>query len=131
MPGDKVRIERDTCSHGIDIGTIVEVTMRCDEESFRHNLGATYIYDREVSIVGIRIVEGNSEKTMTLKEKFNLAFKNEPEKSLQQSGLTGSDDSLTSEGKDIFLSWLLKKNAADFKTEVADAIIAEDAKESK
>ena len=44
-------------------------------------------------------------------------------------GITNGDGLLTSDGRDIFLTWLLKNNP-NFKTEVVDAILA-DQKEQK
>ncbi len=64
---------------------------------------------------------------MNIKEKFALAFKSEPEKTFRKTGITNGDDLLTEEGSQIFLSWLLKKNGADFKKEVVDLLV-EDAK---
>lgn len=68
-------------------------------------------------------------KTMSITESFKLSLTPEPFKTLRKSGLTNGDDMLTSEGKDIFLTWLMKQNVEKFKTEVGDAIIAD--KESK
>lgn len=62
----------------------------------------------------------------SLKDKFSLIFKNEPEKSFRKAGITDSSDSLTSEGRDLFLAYLLKKHGDDFKKEVVDPILAEE-----
>lgn len=68
----------------------------------------------------------NDNKTnMSLLETFKLAFKAEPQKSFTKAGITNSDDTLTSEGKDIFLAWSLKTNGAQFKTEVVDVLLAD------
>lgn len=69
------------------------------------------------------------EKTMDIKEKFQLAFKQEPEKSFRKLGITNGDDYLTDDGQKIFLSWLLKKNGADFKKEVVDDLLKKDDEE--
>lgn len=62
---------------------------------------------------------------MNLAEKFALVFKGEPEKSFIKAGIMNSDESLTSDGQSLFLSYLLKKNEDDFKTIVVDPILAE------
>lgn len=64
--------------------------------------------------------------TMDIKEKFQLAFKSEPEKSFRKAGVTNGDDYLTDDGQKIFLSWLLKKHGAEFKTEVVDSLLEEE-----
>ncbi len=63
---------------------------------------------------------------MDIKEKFQLAFKSEPEKSFRKAGVTNGDDYLTDDGQKIFLSWLLKKHGTEFKTEVVDELLKED-----
>lgn len=61
-----------------------------------------------------------------LKKDFALLFVAEPEKTFRKTGLTDNTDMLTPDGQTIFLSWLLNsKYAADFKTEVADKLLAE------
>ena len=68
---------------------------------------------------------------MNIKENFTLAFKAEPEKTFRKVGLTNGDDFLTADGQLIFLSWLLKKHGAEFKTEVADGLLADLEKKSE
>jgi hypothetical protein len=65
---------------------------------------------------------------MSLKQKFQDLFLQEPEKSFRKAGITNESGMLTSEGQDIFLTWLLKNNGASFKTEVVDPILAEEKK---
>lgn len=62
----------------------------------------------------------------SITDKFLMALKAEPYKSFRQKGITNGDDLLTEEGKQIFLKWLLQKNADAFKTEVVDIITADD-----
>src|SRR6185369_14303435 len=76
---------------------------------------------------GFELISIN-QSTMDIKEKFQLAFKSEPEKSFRKAGVTNGDDYLTDGGQKIFLSWLLKKNGADFKKEVVDSLLEEEAK---
>ncbi len=67
--------------------------------------------------------DNKDEKKMDIKEKFALAFKSEPEKTFRKAGITNGDDFLTSEGQNIFLSWLLKKHGEEFKKEVVDLLM--------
>lgn len=67
---------------------------------------------------------------MNLVEKFALAFKTEPEKSFIKAGIMNPDSSMTDDGKELFMTYLLKKNGGDFKTTVVDPILAEDAKQT-
>ena len=60
--------------------------------------------------------------SMSLKEKFALVLTSEPFKSFRKKGITNGDNILTSDGRDIFLSYLLEKNKDAFKTEVVDLI---------
>lgn len=76
----------------------------------------------------LKLVSKKSNVIMNLTEKFALAFKGEPEKSFIKAGVMNSDESLTTDGKELFLAYLLKKNGPAFKTEVIDPILAEEAK---
>lgn len=76
-----------------------------------------------------KLVESSNNIIMSnLVEKFALAVMTEPNKSLRKAGITNGDNLLTEEGQRVFLSWLLSKNAAEFKTEVVDPILAEEEK---
>ena len=48
----------------------------------------------------------------------------EPEKTFRKTGITNTDNMLTSEGTELFLNWLFQQNKAEFKTEVADEILS-------
>lgn len=61
--------------------------------------------------------------SMTLMDKFAMLMKGEPEKSLFKAGITNKDYTLTEEGHEVFMQWLLKKFGADFKTEVVDKLL--------
>lgn len=65
----------------------------------------------------------------SVKDKFVLVFKKEPEKFFIKAGIMGTDETLTEEGQEIFLTWLLKENGAAFKKEVVDPILAEEEKD--
>ena len=70
------------------------------------------------------VIEPNSTaKNMNLKEKMALVFKGEPEKSFIKAGVMNVDETLTTDGNSIFMTWLLKKNGAAFKKEVVDPIL--------
>jgi hypothetical protein len=81
----------------------------------------------------LRLIYSSNNNFManSLKEKFALTFKKEPEKSFNKVGITDANDILTAEGKDIFLAWLLKKNGNDFKAEVIDPILKDEEKTAK
>lgn len=59
-----------------------------------------------------------------LKETFASLRKNEPEKTFIKAGVLDSNENLTLEGQEVFLSFLLGKFGAEFKTEVVDKIVA-------
>lgn len=85
-------------------------------------------YPSHLFITAEKYLANNSnikEKTMTIKEKFVLALTKEPQKSFRKAGITNGDDLLTEEGGKIFLTWLLNKNADDFKKEVVDGLLAD------
>ncbi len=63
---------------------------------------------------------------LNMKEKFAQMFLAEPEKSFRKAGITNSDGMLTSEGKDIFFTWLLRKYGEEFKKEVVDVLLADE-----
>ncbi len=79
----------------------------------------------------ILINSNNQNNNMNITEKFALMFKAEPQKSFIKAGITDSNDVLTADGTTVFLSWLLKKNADAFKTEVVDPMLADEAKDCK
>lgn len=68
--------------------------------------------------------EDKEKKSISLKEKFILTYIKEPQKSFRKANITNSDDLLTNEGGQVFLSWLLhKKYAKEFKEEVVDSLL--------
>lgn len=70
-------------------------------------------------------------KIMNLRETFVRGLMSEPEKTFRKVGITNGDNLLTSEGTELFLNWLFQKNKTEFKTEVADPIVAEQKEEKK
>ncbi len=74
------------------------------------------------------------EHTLTKTTSMNLitTFKNitrtEPNKTFVKAGVMNEDLSLTSEGKELFIQFMFDKHATEFKTDVVDAILAEQEK---
>ncbi len=68
------------------------------------------------------------ETSMNLLQKFRLSMKGEPEKTFIKAGIIDSDEKFTTEGKELFNAFLLKKFGDDFKKEVVDPLIAEEPK---
>jgi hypothetical protein len=66
--------------------------------------------------------------TPSMYERFTNLFLSEPEKSFRKANITESNGELNSEGKRIFLAWLLKKNQDAFLVEVVAPLLAEEAK---
>lgn len=62
---------------------------------------------------------------MKLTEQFALALTPEPYKSFRKAGITDGDNILTDEGMRVFLSYLLKQNADNFKKDVVDPMLAD------
>ena len=80
--------------------------------------------------INLEVISSNSttKMTMTLKDKFALVFKGEPEKSLIKAGIMNADESLTNEGRELWTAFLVKKFGNEFKKEVVDPILAEEEK---
>lgn len=89
----------------------------------------SYFWSNSTGRKLIKIISNKS--NMNLKEKFITAFLSEPEKSFRKAGITNGDGILTDEGQEVFLTYLLKKEGATFKTEVVDVLLAEEEKCSK
>lgn len=93
-----------------------------------------YIDSREVCSCTedwILISKANSLTQTNMLEKFKQSLLKEPQKSFRKAGITNGDNMLTSDGNAIFMSYLLEKFGADFKTEVVDPLLAEEATEKK
>lgn len=127
--GDKVRRLGAGGSNGsVRPGDIVTIayytgsgTLRVLEDTARVSHSEKYY----------ELVESTSKNTIlmaSLTSKFALAFKGEPEKSFIKAGVLDEKEQFTTEGRQVFEQWLLKKYGNDFKKEVIDPILAEDAK---
>jgi len=141
--GDKVKIISGIyypqngeyyCSQNISIGEIYTLK----EYLVNQANGIYWIFEECVGYEGkwafefqLELVNNLNKKPMNLKEKFLTSLKSEPEKSFRKAEITDGDDLLTEDGKAVFLSWLLRKNGAEFKKEVVDEILEEKKKEEK
>lgn len=67
----------------------------------------------------------------SLTQKVAQLFLSEPEKSFQKVGIIDASNQLTSDGKEVFLNWLLKTNKDAFNTEVVQPLVAAEAAEKK
>lgn len=91
-----------------------------------------YKYPYHVDFSGIRstwcsaeeleLIKSNNISDMSLIAKFKLALKGEPRKSFIKKGVLNSDESFTTDGKDLFLAFLLSKYESDFDKEVVSKI---------
>lgn len=83
--------------------------------------------DSELELVGTL-----TNKTKIIMTNLITTFKNitrtEPNKTFVKAGVMNEDLSLTSEGKELFIQFMFDKHATEFKTEVVDAILAEQEK---
>lgn len=111
--GHEARVE----SWSGDCGTVVFIT--------GSRAGASY-----GSHVSELKLKNNIHIMKDIKERFTLAFKQEPEKSFRKTGITNGDDFLTDDGQKVFLAWLLKKHGEEFKTDVVDDLL-KDLEDSK
>lgn len=128
--GDRVRlvVVPSSDDHSIgDIGTI----SRDDKSSRPYKVIMDGSDEHWATAEELELISSTNQttnqSTMNIQDKFLLAFKAEPEKSFRKAGITNGDDFLTDDGQKIFLSWLLKKNGNDFKKEVVDALLEEEA----
>lgn len=92
-----------------------------DDSGNRWSCGNAGVYIRKIQ-------KPNKSIMSSLKEKMALVFKGEPQKSFIKAGVMNVDETLTADGQQIFLAWLVKKNGDAFKTEVVDPILAEEEK---
>lgn len=98
-------------------------------ETKGYKFSCMVFFDNEKAEIEILTKTTKPNNTMSLKEAFATLFTKEPYKTFRKAGITNGDNELTSEGRDIFLAWLLEQNAEGFK-EIA-AKILEEQKERK
>ncbi len=126
--GDEVKVVSTDCAGG-HLGKTVIRSLNystCFRHGFPTHLMENGYYQCESDLELIKSTKIEKNIMTKLTEKFALLLKSEPEKSFRKSDITGTDDILTEEGTDIFLSWLLKKNGEAFKTEVVDELLKKD-----
>ncbi len=78
---------------------------------------------------GYTIIKNNNKTIMSIKSVWKNITRKEPERSFVKAGITNDNDELTTDGKDLFIGWLLEKNKDLFNTEVVQPILAEQEKE--
>lgn len=71
----------------------------------------------------------SANKMPNLKESVALLFKGEPEKSFIKTGIMGSNGEMTSEGREVFLTWLFEQNKTAFNEAVVQPLLKEQTKE--
>ncbi len=107
-----------------DTGVIIEI--------IDNGKGAKVKNDKDKTIVGghdlknLELVTNNQNNMSDLKSKFVALFLTEPEKSFRKAGVTNGDGILTEEGREVFLTWLLKKHGDEFKKEVVDELLKDE-----
>lgn len=118
--GDKLRQVKAGNDSG-EIGQITEIIAITPEGKYEAN---DSFWTENYLIENFELIT-NNKSNMSLTQKFINAFKPEPYMTFREKGITNSDDMLTEEGKDLYINWQFKKDAATFKTDVADKIVDE------
>lgn len=114
--GDRVRVVRgSTNEHGYEF-TVKIIT----ENNIYYPERGNGDYERN-----LELVESKKSFMATLKSIWRNLNASEPEKSFRKAGIVNDSGELTSEGYEIFSSYLLKRFGDDFKKEVVDGIIHE------
>lgn len=127
--GDRVvRINTQNGNLNVDDTGVVEkiqyesasfmITVRADKDS---SFGPERHYE-----CNLQLISSVNNKNMNLIEKAKLVFKSESEKSFIKAGVMDSNENLTTDGKELFLTYLFEKNKDDFKTTIIDPILAEE-----
>lgn len=81
----------------------------------------------------LELVTNNNKKTtnMTLLSQIKALTRSEPEKTFVKAGVMNEDLTLTTEGKDLFLDFMLEANKDAFKAQIVDKIIEAQEAEKK
>jgi hypothetical protein len=95
-----------------------------EKDGVREYKGNIHVHQGDISLI-----KKPNNKTMNIKEKFVQLFLTEPEKSFRKAGFTDGDGILTTEGQQVFITWLLKRNGTDFKKEVVDELLKKEDEE--
>lgn len=123
--GDSVKLKNNQSCNSAEVDVIYQV-QKCPKGAKNQPLGVGFDRNNLCHCQpSWELITSNNNQTNSM-EKFKAMMKKEPMKSFYKAGLTDSNDVLTTEGKDVFLNFLLAKNQDAFKTEVADLMLAED-----
>lgn len=99
----------------------VEIIIKCISD------GGRIIHEGYAFNVHWAILSNSKQSTiMNIIQKAKLAITPEPEKSFIKAGIMNTDGTLTSDGQTVLLGYLLEQNKAAFKTDVVDALLADD-----
>lgn len=135
QPGDVIRFNGNPCESAYrDEEYAVQV---CPVEAAKSNspddpLGVgrdsqklCHCDEKWVLVKKAGAINTTNNSIINLIQKAKLALKGEPEKTFIKAGVMDSDENLTAEGQTLFLTYLLKEKAADFKAAVIDPILAD------
>jgi hypothetical protein len=75
-----------------------------------------------LSVENFALIDKNT-NNMSLINKFKLLTKQEPEKSCIKAGIMNMDETLTTEGRELFEAFMWSKYGDEFKTKVVDEIL--------
>ncbi len=123
--GDTVEVVSNHGGFNMVIGTVFEV----DSITYGKfgSKGNIYFPNKGSGMYECDLVLFNSNKSNNnMLEKFKMLMKGEPGKSFCKAGITDVNYNLTTDGKEIFLQWLLKENGEKFKSDVVDGLLKED-----
>lgn len=131
--GDRVEFENDE----FFIGEISDYHyLWSDNTKFNGKVGKLdprsrgFKYSYAVYEASIKLIE-ESKNNMNIKSIYKNITRKEPERSFVKAGITDSNDELTQEGKDLFLSFLLEQHKDEFNKTVVQPILEEQKKEDK
>lgn len=91
-------------------------------------MGVRVFFGPNLEVKKYQLINSPTTFMDNLKSKYAMILKGEPQKTLIKAGVLNSDESFTVEGRDLFEAWLLQKYGSEFKADVADKIVAEEAK---
>lgn len=129
--GDRFQVVGNLVNNSDIEGQIATIIGMHSKTCFRVRFESGNICENWYEQGDMRLIEEKSKSMSSLKQKFAIAFKGEPEKSFIKAEIMNVDESLTDDGESLLLAFLLKKFGAEFKTEVVDVILAEDEKTTK
>ena len=133
--GDKIYLDRKDDSHGCTSingnDSYIVITQVSEKKDYIHysvfNLDGVYTGTCSGHMHYWQKIKKTN--NMSLLSLVKNATRKEPEKSFVKAGVMTDSLELTSEGKDLFLYFMLEKHKDEFKKEVVDAVLAEQEKE--